>query len=180
MSSLGAVAFGIGLLLGIRVMFFGVQRRLDEEHVLLRRWPLTLAAFFMVTGVVLYVGASRSEAGVQLLATALLAGAIAGWGAWALVRHSATAPSTDPEDDPEFRFQGQVARVVEGIVPRGGQPPAGRIAFEFDGRRYEFRAQWTPGDWRPEQGRADAEVVIERVTDDLAFVEPWAAIEERL
>lgn len=170
-----------GLLLGIRVMFFGVQQRVDEQRVALRRWPLSLATFLLTLGVMFYARATRgSELSVSWLVIALVVAVGGATAASWLVQRSAAMPSTDPEDDPQFRFQGQVARVTEDIRGTDGAPATGRIAFEFDGKRYEFRAQWTPGDWQSEQGRAESEVVIERVDDDLAYVEPWAAIEERL
>lgn len=182
------VSFLAWLLLGVRVMFFGVQRRVSEQQLLLQRWPLALAAFLVVVGATIY---ARSVVAGSLtgawFGAALLLGVLAGWGAWWIVQRSASIPSTDPEDDPRYRFQGHVARLIEDMESRAGEPPTGRIAFTFDGKRYEFRARWSPeaeveagGSWKPELGRADSEVVIERVDDDLAFVEPWAAIEERL
>ena len=181
MKTLGIFAFLAGLLLGVRVMFFGVRRSSPTQAVLFRRWPLASAAFLMVLGAMLYVRAAR--VGIVDTSWFIVSAAVSltvGAGAWWLVQRSATIPSTDPEDDPHYRFQGQIARLVEPIEPRGAEPPTGRLAFEFDGERYEFRARWTPGDWRSDQGQTDSEVVIERVDDDLAFVEPWAAIEERL
>ena len=181
MKILGIVAFIAGLLLAVRVMFFGVQKKLGEDRVALRPWPFALAAFLTIFGAVIYVRAARgappSIASVTGAAGAALLAAVLAW--W-IVRRSAAIPSTDPEDDPEFRFQGQVARVVEDIQQRSGGPDTGRIAFEFDGKRYEFRARWTPGDWQSDLGRAENEVVIERVDGDVAYVEPWVAIEERL
>src|SRR3954463_15151136 len=44
-----------GLVLGVRVMFFGVQRRVSEERLTLQRWPLALAVFFMAAGSLLYL-----------------------------------------------------------------------------------------------------------------------------
>jgi hypothetical protein len=175
------VAFFAGLLLGVRVMFFGVRRLAPGKQLLFPRWPLATAAFLMVAGAMLYVRVARTGVvGIGWVVTSVLVGALAGGAAWWLVHLSATIPSSDPEDDPRYRFQGQVARLTEAIEPRNSEPPTGRLVFVFDGQRYEFRARWSPGDWRPEHGRTDSEVVIERVDDDLAFVEPWAAIEERL
>lgn len=181
MKTFALVSFAAGLLLAVRVMFFGVQTRVDDAHTSLRRWPLALATFLVLLGAALYARAARIGAVSPIwLATAVAVAVVGASGAWWLVQRSANVPSTDPDDDPHYRFQGQVARVVEGIASSAGSPPTGRIAFDYDGKRYEFRARWTPGDWEPTLGRADSEVVIERVDDDLAYVEPWAAIEERL
>src|SRR3954468_2072136 len=161
-------------------MFFGVRRDIGDDRVAVRRWPFALASFLAVFGATAYIRERRGAATGTSVTVALVFGGIAALAAWWLVQRSASTPSTDPEDNPQYRFQGHVARIVQGIEARGAEPPTGRIAFEFDGKRYEFRARWTPGDWLPAQGKTDSEVVIERVDDDLAFVEPWAAIEERL
>ncbi len=180
MNALAILLFLSGLLLAVRVMFFGVQKRVDDEHLNHRRWPLALAAFLAVAGAMLYTRADRVTAG-WILAVALAA-TMAGVGAWVLVQRSAAIPSTDPEDDPRYRFQGHVARVVQAIEASGGGVPNGRIAFNFDGRRHEFDARWSPeADLGPQPAAAvDTEVVIEFVDGDVAFVEPWAVVEKRL
>lgn len=174
---LGLAALVGGLLLFVRVMFFGVQRRIDEDRLHHRRWPLALAAFLMVFGTAVYARADRVS--VSWLAAAALLGLGAGGGAWWWVHRSASVPSLDPEDDPKYRFQGHVARVIEPIAGTAD----GRIAFEFEGRRLELRARWTPSSPEAipaEGGRAGTEVVIEIIDGDVAYVEPWAAVEERL
>jgi hypothetical protein len=178
MKAVAIAAFLAGLLLAVRVMLFGVQRRLNDDQLAHRKWPLALAAFLTGVGALLYARTTVTAGWVTLV---VMVGVLAGAGAWWLVQHSAAIPSSDPEDDPRYRFQGHVARVVESIeTPRQGDS-RGRIAFSFDGRSYELRARWTPGDWEEQGfGRAESEVVIERVEDDVAYVEPWAVVEERL
>jgi hypothetical protein len=180
--ALAVIAFFGGLLLAVRVMLFGVQRRLDDEHLAHRAWPLALAAFLVTTGALFYARAI-SAAGVTgtWAIMVVLIGVVAGAGASWLVKRSAAAPSTDPEDDPRYRFQGHVARVIEPIEARADGAWTGRIAFSFNGKRYEFRARWVPGDWeRGSLGHTESEVVIERVEDDVAYVEPWQVVEQRL
>jgi membrane protein implicated in regulation of membrane protease activity len=174
-----AVVFGAGLLLGVRVMFFGVQRRHGTEQVSSRVWPFALAVFFMITGAAIYLR-FRTLGTLELawpVGVVVLALVIAS-AAWWLVRRSALAPSTDPEDDPRYRFQGHVARIVK---PISGAGEPGLVAFDFDGQRQEFSAKWTA---EALSGNACAEinddVVIERVEGDVAFVEPWAMVEQRL
>ena len=176
------VAVGLflaGLLLWILVMFFGVQRRIDDDRVGHRRWPLAVSALLATMGILLY--ARPVVTGGWIMAVAIL-GVFAGIGAWWFVKRSAEIPSSDPEDDPRYRFQGHVARVTEAIETRGSGAPIGRIAFSFDGRRIELRALWSPegGVERKSAGRIDDEVVIERIEGDTAYVEPWAVVEERL
>ena len=176
-------AFLAGLLLAVRVMFFGVRRQLSEELNYHRKWPLAIAAFMVIAGAMLYARADRVTA--EWLAAVVLSGVIAGFGAWKLVEKSAAVPSTDPEDDPKYRFQGHVARVIAPIVAQSGAGAAlGRIIFEFDGKRHELAARWSPeadlADGRLATAAVDTEVVIEFIDGDVAFVEPWAVVEQRL
>ncbi len=173
-------AFLIGLLLGVRVMFFGVQRRIDETRTAHRRWPLALASFLMVSGAALYVADKDDRVTPRGAALVLILGLAAGAGAWWLVKRTSAMPSTDPEDDPRYRFQGHVARVIEPIgIGKNGK--AGRVAFDFEGQRHDLRALWAvEGVTGAGSGTAGSEVVIERVEADVAYVEPWAVVEERL
>lgn len=177
-----------GLLLWVRVMFFGVRRQIDADRIAHRRWPLASAAFFAVAGAALYVATTRAQGSADGLTwraggLVLLAGVLAAAGAAWLVQRSAAAPSSDPDDDPRYRFQGHVARVTQAI---GDSASPGRVAFEFEGRRHEIRAIWATSEesWTrrndPARGLPGAEVVIERMDGELAYVEPWTAVEERL
>jgi membrane protein implicated in regulation of membrane protease activity len=179
MRAVAIIAFLSGLLLAVRVMFFGVQRRLAEDRLAHRRWPLALAAFLVASGAVLYVATGEAGVTASMVATVLLSGVAAGVGAWWLVQRSAAAPSSDPEDDPRYRFQGHVARVIEAIG--ADSTKAGRVQFEFDGKRLDFLARWSPESvLGTGSGQPGSEVVIERVEGDVAYVEPWTAVEKRL
>lgn len=161
-------------------MFFGVRRRLGEDLLHHRRWPLALAAFLVAGGTMLYVR-TGSASGVtpRWVWAVVIVGILAGAAGWWFVKRSAAIPSTDPEDDPRYRFQGHVARVTTAI----GAIRPGRIAFEFDRKRYDLRAEWSPeaGNFdRGNFGVVGDEVVIERIEGDVAFVEPWTVVEQRL
>jgi membrane protein implicated in regulation of membrane protease activity len=173
------LAFVGGLVLAVRVMFFGV-RRVDGEQLHHRRWPLALAAFLAAAGIALYARLSVGQVTLGWVAAVVFLGLVAGWLAWWLVRRSASSSSTDPEDDPRYRFQGHVARIVQPIKGGVGRDGSGRIAFTFDGRPFEFSARWVDGADFQGQGGLDSEVVIERIDDAVAFVEPWAVVERRL
>lgn len=180
---IAVASFLAGLLLAVRVMFFGVRRQLGEEQLYHRKWPLSFAAFLTVAGAMLYARADRVTG--AWIATVILSGAVAAWGAWKLVEKSAAVPSTDPEDDPKYRFQGHVARVTAPIVAASGSNAAsGRIVFEFDGKRYDLAARWSPeadlDEGRLATAAVDSEVVIEFIDGDVAFVEPWKVVEQRL
>jgi hypothetical protein len=80
-------------------------------------------------------------------------------------------PEHDP-DDPRFVLQGHVA-IVTAAIPAGGE---GAIAIHDGAASRSFRARMID-----DQGIAvGQEVCIERVDEDLAYVEPWAAVEARL
>jgi membrane protein implicated in regulation of membrane protease activity len=182
---LAVAAFFTGLLLAVRVMFFGLQRKDAGDQLRHRRWPLALAAFLTAGGASLYASPGRAQAVTPMwMFVVVLAGLAAAAGAWWLVKRSAETPSSDPEDDPRYRFQGHVARIIRPIEQRGAEgEETGRISFHFDGTTHELDARWSPEAGSFERqllGRADNEVVIERVEGDVAFVEPWAVVEERL
>lgn len=184
MRAVAVIAFLGGLLLAVRVMFFGV-RRVAGDRLHHRRWPLATAAFLVTAGAMSY---ARAAQGAELTAVWTvgvgLIGVAAGAGAWWLVRRSAAIPSTDPEDDPRYRFQGHVARVIQPIEPTvAGAVQSGRIAFSFDGQRHEFDARWSTeagGFERHDLGVVESEVVIERIEGGVAYVEPWTVVEGRL
>jgi membrane protein implicated in regulation of membrane protease activity len=80
-------------------------------------------------------------------------------------------PEHDPED-PRVILQGHVA-VVTAAIPAGGE---GAIAIQEGSQSRSLRARTID-----ESGAAAGqEVCIERVDDDVAYVEPWAAVEARL
>lgn len=182
LESLAVASFLAGLLLWVRVMFFGVRKQVGEHELQHRKWPLAMAAFLMIGGILAY-WRSRYPLTPGWAAIILGASALAAVGAWMLVVKSAAIPSTDPEDDPRYRFQGHVARVVKPIPSDSGKAP-GRITFQFDGRTYEFGAQWSPeaeaGGGQLAGAPVDSEVVIEFIDGETAFVEPWVVVEKRL
>ena len=179
MKLLGAVLFAIGVLLAVRVMFFGVRLQAAGDQFKLRASRLAIAAIFAAIGTLVY---ARSVLGHEVtlgwLPGVVIVGLLAGAAAWWVVRASASAGSNDPEDDPRYRFQGSIARVV---VSMQGDRGAGRIALLVDGQRLEMVAKWLPDQTvGPVEGAVDSEVVIEHVDGDVAYVEPWAVVEGRL
>ena len=170
------VAFIAGLLLAVRVMFFGAERRRlqPSDAMPLRRSEPAVIGFLLMFGVSGYLlgryGSLSAGAGAGL---ALLLGL-----AWAaLVTRLAVAtarmqPEHDPED-PRYVLQGHLA-VVSTAIPAGGE---GAITFsEVSGAR-TVRARAIDESAISE----GEEVCIERLDDDeVAFVELWAIVEERL
>ena len=175
MSYLFLAAFIAGLLLGVRVMFFGAERRRrrSADALPLRRSEPAIIGFLLMFGVAGYLLTRRGPVspGTGALVAALL-GLV-----WAvLVTRLAVAtarlqPEHDPED-PRFVLQGHVA-VVSAPIPADGE---GTITFSDAGAQRTVRARTIDGS----AIAGGEEVCIERLEDDLAFVELWAIVEQRL
>ena len=177
MTALWLAAATFGLVLLVFVMISGVPKRESPmTHGAVSR-PRTflpaIGAFCTATGITGYLIRDRLVAwGLGSAGIAVAVGALAAvFVRWIVVRAFAK-PSSDPEDDPQYRFQGHVARVTEPIERAG----PGRIVFEAGGYRYDLRARSVDGSSVP----ANTEVVIERIDEDLAMVELWASVEQRL
>jgi membrane protein implicated in regulation of membrane protease activity len=108
-------------------------------------------------------------------AGAVIAAIMVGAAAMALFRWlvvtSASAAEHEVEDE-RFLLQGHVAQVISSIAS-GSE---GRISFEVGGEHRVLRAR-SLDDGAVSEG---SEVVIERIEGDLAFVEPWVQVEQRL
>jgi hypothetical protein len=164
-----------GLLLGVRLMFFGAERRRPHagSDVPLRRSEPALVAFLVMFGVAGYVLTRHGTMGTLAgAATAFLLGvAWAGVVTRVAIATARVQPEHDP-DDPRFRWQGHVA-IVTAAIPVSGE---GTILLQEGGSARSLRAR-TIDDTSVPQGQ---EVCIERIDDDVAYVEPWAAVEARL
>jgi hypothetical protein len=175
MSVLYVVAFITGLLLAVRIMFFGAERRRPRagDPLPLRRWEPAVSAFLIMVGVAGYLLTRPGRlSAVGGAGAALVLGAV--WAALITRLAIATArvrPEHDP-DDPRYVLQGHVA-VVAAAIPADGE---GTITYGEAGAPHHLRARSIDG-LSIEEG---VEVCIERVDDDVAFVERWALVEARL
>lgn len=175
MSAVYLISFCLGLLLGVRIMFFGAERRRGPrtDAMPLRRSEPAIAAFLVMFGVAGYL---LTRPGRLSAAPAVLAAVVLG-ALWALVVTRlaiATArvqPEHDP-DDPRYVLQGHVATVTRAI-PADGE---GAIAYGELDDRLSLRARSIDSQAIDE----GVEVCIERVEDGVAFVELWALVEARL
>src|SRR5437764_6423288 len=140
MTYLFLAAFIAGLLLGVRVMFFGAERRrLQSADALpLRRSEPAIVGFLLMFGVAGYLltrrGAVSTAAGIGIATLLGLAWAV-------LVTRLAVAtarvqPEHDP-DDPRFILQGHVA-LVSAPIPSDGE---GAITYAEDGAQRSVRAR---------------------------------------
>jgi hypothetical protein len=180
MTYLFLVAFIAGLLLAVRIMFFGAERRRralrPDDTMPLRRSEPAGVAFLVMFGVAGYLLTRHGTLG-----SAAGTGAAAALGVlWAvLVARVAIAmarrrPEHDP-DDPRYRLQGTVA-IVTVAIPSGRE---GTITFHAGGEEGPSTVQARAiDDMSIDVG---VEVCIERIDDDgTAFVERWALVEARL
>jgi membrane protein implicated in regulation of membrane protease activity len=175
MSAVYLISFIAGLLLAVRIMFFGAERRRvrSASAMPLRRSEPAVSAFLVMFGVAGYVltrpGRLSVVAGVG---AAVALGTL--WAALVTRLAIATArvqPEHDP-DDPRYVLQGHVA-VVTASIPADGE---GTIAYGEEDARHFRRARSIDG----QAIDGGMEVCIERVEDGVAFVELWSLVEARL
>ena len=174
-----------GLVLGVYAMIRGVERigsgRSPELDALGRpvgsaRMALTaptVGAFATVFGISGYLLLRYSQLAipVQLVVAILIAvlGAIVV--TRAVARWATQAAKQDVVDE-RYLLQGHPAEVVAAIAASG----TGEIAYTVGGKRYAVSAHSLDGTPVAE----GTEVVIDRVENGVAYVEPWVQVEQRL
>jgi hypothetical protein len=168
-------AFIAGLLLAVRVMFFGAERRRlrPADAMPLRRSEPAIVGFLVMFGVAGYLF-TRHGALAPLAATGVAALLGLAWAALVTRLAVATArmqPEHDP-DDPRYVLQGHVATVAVAI-PADGE---GAITLAEAGGSRTVPARTIDGSAIGE----GEEVCIERLDEGVAFVELWAIVEQRL
>jgi membrane protein implicated in regulation of membrane protease activity len=185
MQLLYLAAFLIGLVLGVYAMIRGVERigsgRSLELDALGRpvgsaRMALSAPIFsafatvFGITGYLLW-RYSQLASPVQLVVAAGIA-AVGTVFATRAVAHWATQAAQHDVVDERYLLQGHPAEVVAAIASTG----SGRIAYVVGGKRYATAAQSLDGT----PVAVGTDVVIDRVENGVAYVEPWVEVEQRL
>jgi hypothetical protein len=174
MTGMYLLAFIGGLLLAVRIMIRGVEQPAashPSHERSFRLSPAVLSAFGTVFGLTGYLLRGRLN-GVGVFVWGAALGCIAALTTARLVtKWWAVVPEHDVDDE-RYVLQGHIARVTKSIRPEVD----GEVAFEVEGQRHVLRARGI------DHGSVDAEteVVIERIEDEVAFVEPWAEVEKRL
>jgi hypothetical protein len=132
-----------------------------------------VAAFAVGLGAVGYILSSRTILGrwtVVLLA--FIGGGLAVSGMIALLARWALRKGAAAAHDELETIQGQLAIVTQEIGAGG----IGAISYEFLGARHQSPARALSNQILEK----DADVVIDRIEDGVAFVEEWAVVEQRL
>ena len=162
MSYLFLSAFIAGLLLAVRLMFFGAERKRQSPGTLpLRRWEPAAVGFLSAFGISGYLLAQHAG---MLLSRAVIVTRLA-------IATARLQPEHDP-DDPRYILQGRVG-VVTVDIPVGGE---GLICYEDVGSTPVTRARDIGGG----AIAAGQEICIERLEGGVAYVELWALVEARL
>jgi membrane protein implicated in regulation of membrane protease activity len=158
-------------------MLLGVERQPKTASIQSRRirfWLPPFIAFVTVFGVAGYLlsrSPSRSIAAATVLA-AVIGIVAAAASIWLVARWAKVVPEHDV-DDPRYVLQGHLARVVVPISAAGDE---GEIVFEVEREQRRLRAR-ALDDALVSMG---TDVVIERIEDGIAYVEPWVQVEQRL
>lgn len=176
MTALFLASLVFGLLLGVRIMLYGVEKETSprsETGVQYLAWLPPLMVFALVFGIVGY-GMSRwsTLSGSMAALVALVSGFFAAAVGGRLVGRWSTIVPEHDVDDPRYVLQGHPAQVVQSISPTS----AGEIVFEVESEQRRLPARALDG----AAVGAGTEVVIERIEDGVAYVEPWLQVEQRL
>ena len=175
MPTLFLISFIGGLLLAVRLMFFGAERRRQRplDAFPLRRSEPAIVTFLLMFGVAGYLAIRHGGFAIGMVVViAVVAGIVfAALIAWLAVATARIQLEHDPED-PRFVLQGRIG-VVAAAIPAGGE---GMIRYEDVRAFVSARAR----DIHHSAIATGEEVCIERVEDGVAYVERWSLVEERL
>ncbi len=165
----------LGVIAGVRVMLYGVERPREAGDTTPRSFsasPVLIATFCIAAGI---VGYGSERAGVRPASTWLAAlgvGAVAAFGVSRVVAAWWTVVPEHDVDDERYVLQGSLGRVVSAIAA----DVPGSISLESSGHKEVLPARGVDDQSMP----AGTEVVIERIEDGVAYVEDWATVEKRL
>lgn len=169
------LVFTVGLLAAVWVMMYGVERPREahpDGERSFRISPPMLIAFSMAFGAAGTILTRRGISTSTTLATAIALGVVLSAIAARLVRGWWKVTPEHDIDDERYILQGHIARVTKPI----GGDVEGEVAFEIEGDHRVLRAR----SFDDGALAAGTEVVIERIENDIAYVEAWMEVEKRL
>ncbi|MEO7361254.1 MAG: hypothetical protein ABI120_13060 [Gemmatimonadaceae bacterium] len=189
MNALFLAVLLLGLVVGVRAMLLGTERLSGDvrlpaphertsEHVTeaepsaLFNWA-SVAAFAFAFGLAGYLFTRFTAWGaVALVMAAVVAGGAAMAVQSLLIARWAIPSARADHVDERYLLQGTIGRITQA-VPADGE---GEMQYALDGVTYTLPAREIAGTSLAE----DVEVVMDRVEAGVAWVEPWAQVEQRL
>lgn len=169
-------AFIGGLLLAVYIMIAGVERPREAHPAGERSFRLSppiVVAFALVFGVVGYILTQRQVGSPALrFVLSVILGGVSASVAAQLVRRWWTVTPEHDVDDERYVLQGHLARVTKAIR----SDVDGEVTFEIGEQRRVLKARGVDATALS----TGTEVVIERIEDDIVYVESWAEVEKRL
>jgi membrane protein implicated in regulation of membrane protease activity len=169
------VVFTAGLLAAVWVMMYGVERPREahpDGERSFRISPPIAITFSIAFGALGAALTRRGVSAVTTLAIATALGVVLSAVAAQLVRRWWKVTPEHDVDDERYVLQGHLARVTKPI--RAGVD--GEVAFEIEGNHRVLPAR----SFDDGALAAGTEVVIERIENDIAYVEAWLEVEKRL
>jgi membrane protein implicated in regulation of membrane protease activity len=169
------LVFIAGLLSAVWVMMYGVERPREahpQGERSFRISPPIAIVFSIVFGALGTILTRQGQSTPTTLAIALTLGVVFSVIAARLVRRWWKVTPEHDVDDERYILQGHLARVTKAIR----QGVEGEVAFEIEGERRVLPAR----SFDDGALAAGTEVVIERIENDIAYVEAWMEIEKRL
>ncbi|HEY4131420.1 MAG TPA: NfeD family protein [Gemmatimonadaceae bacterium] len=176
MTVLYLASFVGGLLLAVQIMIAGVERPRAKHPAgerTFRLSPPIIVAFALIFGIVGYLMHQR-QTGSDLtqFITAVVLGVISAVIAAQLVRKWWKVTPEHEVDDERYVLQGHLARVTKPIR----SDVDGEVVFELGDERRVLKARSLDDNALA----AGDDVVIERIENDIAYVESWIEVEKRL
>lgn len=176
MTILFLATFVAGLLLAVRVMMFGVERPREENPAGERSFRLSPA--MIVVFLIAFGATGYTLTRLGSVSVAMILGVSAGLGivlsliaAHFVKKWWVITPEHDV-DDVRYILQGHIARVTKPIRA----DVDGEVTYELGSEQHVLRAR----SFDDGAIAAGTEVVIERIEDDVAYVEAWMEVEKRL
>ena len=177
------VDFLLGIALGVHVMMHGVEKVQSQLPVKPGpdgRYPASvvrpaLAGFLTFFGLLGYL-AHRERDGLWMagLLAAVAGGLVGAWIGVVIVKRWAIPSAIADQPDERFVLMGHFGRATAPIG--GAEGSAGTITYEVDGVSHTTPARALDGTTIA----AGTDVVIERIEDGVAWVEPWSQVEQRI
>jgi hypothetical protein len=179
----------LGLIAGVRAMLLGTEHlptgvllpaphERTTEHVpdaepsALFNWA-SVAAFAFAFGLAgyLFTRFTLWSVPVRIVAATLVGGGAMAIQSLLIARWAIPAARADHVDE-RYLLQGTIGRITRAVPALG----EGELQYTIDNHTYTMPAREVAG----ASLALDADVVMERVEAGVAYVEPWAQVEQRL